>query len=180
MMVCPPRVELPFLGQLARDLTKRLCREVSVRSLMRRPSFALVTLLVLSPWAAGEFHCGKQPGIGCSIFPCPMQYGPVDCVEEACRCLPGYCVVQREDPYGLEVDVCECRKHTGASCGSSACPERHGPTKCVAGECVCKDGYCADEQISKDGEKYGKCIAIDQELHAAHAEVMAVVRNREL
>merc|ERR1712032_543073 len=54
-------------------------------------------------------------------------------------------------------DVCkpQCSKFPGGSCRLLSCKRSRGPTNCISGACMCKEGYC---------EEAGICVSINNEL----------------
>jgi len=125
---------------------------------------------------AEQPQCKTDSGGSCWIFSCYAWRGPTDCTDSDCVCKQGYCANEQgvcmASPVGLaesnsstmfseivssRVEVAppaatmmaeqpQCKTESGGSCWIFSCYAWRGPTDCTDSDCVCKEGYCANDQ----------------------------------
>eukprot|EP00930_Biecheleria_cincta_P049558 TRINITY_DN34758_c0_g1_i1.p1 TRINITY_DN34758_c0_g1~~TRINITY_DN34758_c0_g1_i1.p1 ORF type:complete len:731 (+),score=118.07 TRINITY_DN34758_c0_g1_i1:103-2295(+) len=93
--------------------------------------------------------CDTHTGGSCRFFGCHESRGPTDCRSYECRCKPGYCAVAGVCIARATKQRSSCGRNTGGTCNFlSGCKDFRGPTDCVNGQCICKPGWCSDDDGS--------------------------------
>lgn len=125
----------------------------AVAALLQLSQRAVAAEACEEPWCS-YLPCGgnnSEAVVGsCVVLSCYPNHGNTDCLEGTCYCGEGLCAAG--DNFTCNVTRGQCQKKVAGSCRGVGedCGEELGPTDCINGYCVCKEGTCRDDGLCKN------------------------------